>query len=115
MAVGPPAFGASRHVARIILTAMRFDPSYRSAMNIRYADELVEGFRKSGLQAAAFDRSQEPEDVSTMEWGTEEAIRSVGRVPDIIYDLGGQGKVAMIRILGRNPSEVMEKLRRVVP
>ncbi len=30
----PPAFGASDHIARVILTAMKYDKSIRSAMNI---------------------------------------------------------------------------------
>ncbi len=113
-AVGPPAFGASRHVARIILAAMSFDPRARSAMNVRYAEDLLEGCRAAGLELGTFDRTQEPEGVSTMEWGTQEAIRSSGRVPDAIFDVGGPGKVAMIRILGRTPQEVLEKLRRAV-
>ena len=47
--VSDPEFGASRHVAKIILTVMNFDPEYRSAMNIRYSKEVpcaveTEGF-----------------------------------------------------------------------
>lgn len=114
VAVGPPAFGASRHVARIILAAMRFDPSCRSAMNVRYGEDMVERCRAAGLVVGTFDRAQEPKDVSTMEWGTQEAIRSLGKVPDAIFDLGGHGKVPMLRILGRHPGEVVSKLRRVV-
>lgn len=114
VAVGPPAFGASTHVARIILAAMRFDPSYRSAMNLRYDEDLVERCRSIGMVLGTFDRAKEPEDVSTMEWGTQEAIRALGKVPDAIYDLGGHGKVPMLRILGRTPAEVLSKLREVV-
>ena len=35
--VGEIAFGASDHVARIVLTAMRFDPVIRSGANIRFS------------------------------------------------------------------------------
>ncbi len=111
---GPVGFGASRHVARIILAAMMFDPAFRSAMNVRYGEDVLERCRASGLTLGTFDRSAEPKGVATMEWGTREAIRDLGKVPDVIYDLGGPGKVPMIRILGRSPTEVLEKLRRVV-
>jgi hydroxymethylpyrimidine/phosphomethylpyrimidine kinase len=114
VAVGSPAFGASRHVARIILAAMEFDPGFRSAMNIRYTEDLVDRCKAAGLETGTFDRSMEPPEVSTMEWGTRQAIRAAGKVPDAIYDLGGHGKVPMLRILGRTPKEVVEKLRRLV-
>lgn len=113
VAVGPPAFGASHHVARIILAAMAFDPRVRSAMNLRYTPDLVDRCREAGLRLGTFDRAQEPPDVSTMDWGTAEAIRQAGEVPDAVYDLGGPGKVAMVRLLGRDPPKVLAKLRKV--
>ncbi len=114
VASGPPAFDTSRHVARIILTAMRADPAMRCAMNVRYSEELVKRSRDAGMEVGSFDRSAEPHGASTMEWGTQEAIRSLGEVPDIIYDLGGPGKVPMVRILGRTPKDVLAKLALLV-
>jgi len=32
-------------------------------------------------------------------------------MPDIIYDTGGKGKEPMIRILGKNPKDVVNKAR----
>lgn len=104
--VGCVAFGASSHIARIVLTAMQFDSSIRSAMNIRYSEEAISGIEKLGLHASSFDREDEPEDVSTMEWGVVEAIKKEGKVPDVIFDKGGYGKEAMIRLLGRDALEV---------
>jgi len=31
-------------------------------------------------------------------------------IPDIIYDRGGWGKEPMVRVLGRNPVEVVHKV-----
>lgn len=112
-AVGPPAFGASRHVARIILAAMGNDPSRRSAMNVRFSEKLVERSRAAGLALGTFDRQAEPAGAKTMEWGTQEAIRGAVHFPDAIYDRGGPGKVAMIRFLGREPAEVVKLVREV--
>jgi hydroxymethylpyrimidine/phosphomethylpyrimidine kinase len=39
----------------------------------------------------------------------EEAIRTSGLVPDVIYDTGGVGKEAMIRLLGRDALDVVGK------
>ena len=49
-----------------------------------------------------------------MEWGTGKAISDYGAVPDVVYDQGGVGKEPMIRLLARNPSELIDKLRRAI-
>ena len=113
-----PAFGASRHIAKVILAAMKYDPDIRSAMDIRYSEELVEVCRSLGFQISSFDRSDEPSEVkeregSTLEWGTQRAIRDFGRVPDVIYDLGEVGKEPVIRVLGKTPGEVVEKVLKI--
>lgn len=113
-----PAFGASRHIAKVVLAAMMYDPEIRSAMNIRYSKRIVAVCQGLGLQVASFDRGEEPEVVkaregSTLEWGTQRALQGVGHVPDVVYDEGERGKEPMIRILGRNPMEVAEKVLRI--
>ena len=113
-ATGPPSFGASRHVARIILTAMRFDPRVRSAINLKYREKNLSRPKKIGFAVGTFQRGMQPEGTSTMEWGTEQAIRRLGRVPDVIADRGGVGKEAMVRILGTEPKDVLRKVRKLV-
>jgi hydroxymethylpyrimidine/phosphomethylpyrimidine kinase len=108
-------FGVSKHVASIVLAAMSFDKGMRSAMNIRYSQKTVDLCRKIGLTVSSFNRKDEPTNSSsTMEWGTKQAISGLGRVPDIIYDTGGEGKEPMIRILGKNPEDVLFKLQKLV-
>lgn len=114
VAVGPPRFGASTHIARIILTAMGFDPGVRSAMNVAYSESLVDHGKEGGLAVGSFNREEEPPEASTMAWGTAVAIREAGQVPDLIYDRGGPGKVPMLRILGQDPGDVLRKLRMLV-
>jgi hydroxymethylpyrimidine/phosphomethylpyrimidine kinase len=118
-AVGPGRFGASRHIANIILTAVKHDPEIRAAMNLHYDPRLVEAFRKIGFEAVEVDRRREPFEIKHVEgrslsWGTEEAIRSAGRVPDVIYDRGEVGKEPMMRILGRDAVEVVEKALKAI-
>lgn len=113
--LGDPEFGASHHVANIILTAMRFNPEYRSAMNIRYSKENVMQLDGKGFLIGHFDRKLEPKKVkekegSSLEWGVREVIQKLNRIPDFIYDEGGLGKEPMIRVLGRNPMEVVQKI-----
>ncbi|RZN35488.1 MAG: bifunctional hydroxymethylpyrimidine kinase/phosphomethylpyrimidine kinase [Methanosarcinales archaeon] len=105
-AIGQIGFGASSHVARLILAAMRFDPEVRSALNIRCSEEIISTCEALGYTIASFSRQDEPPQHQTMDWGTAHAIKEAGYVPQIIYDRGGTGKEAMVRILGRNAMEV---------
>jgi hydroxymethylpyrimidine/phosphomethylpyrimidine kinase len=102
-AVGCPAFGASSHVARIVLAAMHHDAGLRAALNIRYSEDVLEVIRDMGLAVGSFDRAHEPEGVSTMEWGTRTAIDTYrklhNRVPDVVFDKGAVGKEPMVRLL----------------
>jgi len=106
-----PAFGASKHVANVVLTAMEFDPEVRSAMNIRYSQEIIAACRSLGFKIGSYDRKREPEEAkakegATIPWGVRQAIKELGAVPDIIYHKGDLGKEPMITILGRDPVEV---------
>ncbi len=110
-----PAFGASRHIARVILSAMRHDPDMRSAMNIRFGPDVLEACAKAGFRLARFHRQEEPKEVkeregSTLEWGTDRAISALGEMPDAVYDEGDVGKEPMVRILGQGPMEVVTKV-----
>jgi hydroxymethylpyrimidine/phosphomethylpyrimidine kinase len=114
-----PEFGASQHVANIILTVMKFDSEYCSAMNIRYSRETIAQLRRKGFLVGHFDRRLEPKKVkqkegSSLEWGVGEVLRKMKRVPDFIYDEGDVGKEPMIRVLGRNPLEVVNKILKAV-
>jgi hydroxymethylpyrimidine/phosphomethylpyrimidine kinase len=108
-------FGASKHVASIVLAAMSFDGNIRSALNIRFSKENLSMCEKAGLKLGYFNRKDEPKEfISTMEWGTKEAISKFGYIPDVIYDQGGIGKEPMIRVLGKNPSDVLSKLSKII-
>ncbi|MEM3453020.1 MAG: bifunctional hydroxymethylpyrimidine kinase/phosphomethylpyrimidine kinase [Candidatus Hadarchaeum sp.] len=103
---GFPELGGSEHMANAVLIAHRFDSRIRSVMNIRFSPENLQACRSLGLSISSFDRAREPKGVKTMEWGTEQAIKKIGRVPQVIYDKGGPGKEAMIRLLGDAPGEI---------
>jgi hydroxymethylpyrimidine/phosphomethylpyrimidine kinase len=111
---GCARFGASKHVARIVLAASSHDPQARCAMNLKYSPENLVACRKAKLSVSTFDRSKEPKGVSSMTWGVHRAIEDFGRVPDAIFDLGGHGKEPMIRLLGRTPDDVISKLRKII-
>ncbi|NIQ40379.1 MAG: bifunctional hydroxymethylpyrimidine kinase/phosphomethylpyrimidine kinase [Proteobacteria bacterium] len=115
--VSGPEFGASTHVGRIILTLMRRNPEFRSVMNIRFSEEIVSACDAVGLQVRSFDRADEPKHIkeregSSLEWGTELVLKD-GIVPDVIFDRGDVGKEPMVRVIGKNPEEVVRKILKI--
>jgi hydroxymethylpyrimidine/phosphomethylpyrimidine kinase len=110
--VGDVEFGASEHIAKIILAAKNYNPQIRACMNIRYEEDLINTLSKK-FSISSFDRKLEPPNVSTMEWGTKYACEKFGGVPDIIYDKGGDGKEPMIRVLGVDAIDVVKKVAEI--
>ena len=118
--ISGPEFGASSHIAKIVLTCMRHDPNKRAVMNILYTKEILAACRSLDLFVASFNRKMEPHDVkeregSSLEWGTEQVIREHDEaVPDIVYDLGDEGKEPMIRIIAADPDKVVDIALQIV-
>jgi hydroxymethylpyrimidine/phosphomethylpyrimidine kinase len=115
VSVASPSFGASSHIATIILTAMRHDPGCRCVMNVRFSEDRVKQCQSLGWKVCAFDRSLEPKDIkeregSTLEWGTQTVLSKETEIPDVIFDRGDVGKEPMIRVLGRTPDDVVTKV-----
>ncbi|MEM3011986.1 MAG: bifunctional hydroxymethylpyrimidine kinase/phosphomethylpyrimidine kinase [Candidatus Hadarchaeales archaeon] len=111
---GFPRPGGSEHVARLVLTASFFDPSLRAGLNLRFSPSLVEACRRLGLEVGEFRREEEPRGRKTMEWAVKYVAEKRGRVPRVIVDRGGKGKEAMVRLLGRTPTEVAELALRLL-
>lgn len=121
-----PEFGASSHVAKTILIANKYDSSIRAGLNIRYSKKILESCKKLGWTVSFYDRKKEPVKIKKTEgmsisWGAEQAIKDIGKVPDVIYHKGDWGKEPMITLLGKDAVEVAKmaikliKIINVVP
>ena len=44
-AVARPDYGVSSHMARLVISIMKYDPDKRSALNIKYHPNIVESAR----------------------------------------------------------------------
>jgi hydroxymethylpyrimidine/phosphomethylpyrimidine kinase len=110
-----PAFGASRHMAKILLASARASSPFRAVMNIRYGLDVLDVCRELGYTVGGFSRADEPPEVqasegSTMEWGTAKVLTEMGHFPDVIFDEGGDGKEPMIRLFGTDAVDVAKKV-----
>jgi len=113
-----PEFGASKHVATLVLSARKFYKEVSSAMALRYIPELIPLLRKKGFNIASFDRKKEPKEIkekegSSLDWGVTEALKNTKTMPDIIYDEGGVGKEPIIRVFGKDPFDVVQKVLKI--
>jgi hydroxymethylpyrimidine/phosphomethylpyrimidine kinase len=113
--ISRPELGASRHIASIVLTAIKFDSTKRAVMNIKYSPEIINICKRLNLTIGSFNRKNEPKKLKTkegssLEWGTEKTIRESGFVPDVIYDTGDIGKEPMVRVIAENPESLSRKI-----
>jgi hydroxymethylpyrimidine/phosphomethylpyrimidine kinase len=114
--VGCVAFGASRDLARVVLTALQYDPTMKGAMNVRCSDEVVEACQKLNLVAEYVDEGDEPRRV--IEGGgtaraIESSVKRGGSVPDVIFGLSSTAKEPMAYILGHSAQHVAEKVAKI--
>jgi hydroxymethylpyrimidine kinase / phosphomethylpyrimidine kinase / thiamine-phosphate diphosphorylase len=110
-------FGASRHVASAILAYMGVDPSTRSAINIRLDNKTLAAC-KSLFAVSSYDRSKEPKGIkrkegSSISWGTRNAL-SRNPKAQVVYHEGDIGKEPMIMVFGRNPCEVVARIKSIL-
>lgn len=95
----------------MILAAMKVYPDLRAAMNIRYSEPVLDACMDMGLTMGSFSRKDEPEGVSTMEWGITSVLSRMKA--DVVYDGGDVGKEPMVRLFGRSATEVAKRALRI--
>jgi hydroxymethylpyrimidine kinase/phosphomethylpyrimidine kinase len=110
-------FGASSHVASAIIAYMSVNPDFRSAINIRFGERIVK-VCNSLFSAASYDRTKEPKRIkrregSSVAWGILAAL-SKNPLADVIYHRGDVGKEPMVTLFGRNPAEIVERIKRLL-
>jgi hydroxymethylpyrimidine/phosphomethylpyrimidine kinase len=119
-ASGKPRFGASSHMARLIIELMKVDPSIRSgvdfANNPNLAAWLDQYCRMNGWVFSVIDRRNEPEEIkeaegASMPWKVGEAVRAAGgRAPKIFYETGAIGKEPVSVLVGKDPLEIADQI-----
>lgn len=118
-AAGEIKFGVAEHTARLILSAKKFDNSVNFVMNLRYSPELVKDIQeKTDLELIEINREKQPKEIkqkefSTMQWLIKDSIERKGKISDIIWDKGSIGKEPMIRLFGKNSTDIITKLEKI--
>ena len=119
-AAGKPRFGASSHMARLILEVRKTDPSIRAGLNFANNPEFSRFLKQycgeKGWVFSVMDRSSEPEEVKereegSMPWKVAQAIKAAdGKVPKVFYETGAVGKEPVTVLIGQDPVEVVNEV-----
>jgi hydroxymethylpyrimidine kinase / phosphomethylpyrimidine kinase / thiamine-phosphate diphosphorylase len=117
---GPPEFGALPHIARLCLACMKQYPFLRAGMDFRPSPATVEKVRKCGMTAISWDRMK-AQGGSMNHMGKaldclfDEAHHDSKTPPDIICAQAEPGTKPAVRLLGRDPEELIKKMERIRP
>lgn len=106
-------FGASSHIARLLLTVREYDPTIRFAANCRFDSDVEAAIDTLGWDVAGFDRSAEPTseaEARTMQWGTMQALEQADETPTAIVDRGDVGKEPMTRLIAVDEETLAKRI-----
>ncbi len=116
-ASGPPAFGASDHMARLIIEARKYEPEIDAGINFKCNEAIIE-IAKSYCLAYGWlfgwiDRTIEPEGVTSvdgksMPWKIQTLVQKSGGLPRIFYEGDGWGKEPLFVAIGKTAGEVAD-------
>lgn len=119
-AAGEAEFGASDHMARLLIEIAKYNPKLRAGINFKYDEKifsyLVEYCAKRKIKLGKIDRTQEPisireEDGMSIPWKVKTLVEScAGEVPRIFYETEGWGKEPLFVLVGEDPVSVVEQL-----
>ncbi len=100
-----PEFGASEHVASVLLAARAAGSDALAAVNVRYTDAIVTGLEAQGLTAATFDAEYSDLD------GTIADALSGDTDASVLYQTGGFGIEPIVYVLAPSAEAAAERLR----
>ena len=117
-ASGSPTWGASDHMARLIIEARKYNADINAGINFKCDSEIIKLVKKyakdNKLVFGWIDRTREPADVSardgsSMPWKIKQLVDQNGRLPDVFYEGEGWGKEPLFVILGIDAVSVVKK------
>ena len=110
--------GGSHHVASAVCSVREWFADIRAAANIRYSPDILAAMIREEFVVLFYDRADEPryikESGSSVAWGVREATKQAQTRPDAICHCGDVGKEPMTLVFGKTPSDVLDKIQRIL-
>ena len=127
-ASGMPAWGASDHMARLVIEVRKYEPPVNAGINFKCDADVIEVVKdycaERKLSFGWIDRRQEPEDAAQVDrksipWKVKHLVERYASVPRLFYEGEGWSKEPLFFALGKDAVEVtqiaMEIARRYSP
>ncbi|MDQ6724205.1 MAG: bifunctional hydroxymethylpyrimidine kinase/phosphomethylpyrimidine kinase, partial [Thermoproteota archaeon] len=110
-------FGASNHVSNAVIAANQINHSIRSAINIKN-DKKILDICKTNFVCSSYSRDEEQTENKNKEgrsisWGIKLAMEKILDAEIVFHD-GDYGKESMIIIFGKDPREIIDKIKTII-
>lgn len=105
---GEVAYGASSHLASVVLEAKKLDESKLSAINLGAGDDVILNLRSLGLRVKVL-----PSDIRGKECPVTLHLREANMLLDAYVHPGSFGVEPTTTIIGSNPDELVNVLKRL--
>jgi predicted fused transcriptional regulator/phosphomethylpyrimidine kinase len=115
-ASGLPTWGASDHMARLIIEARKYDKSINAGINFKCDPQIIAVVKKYArekhLPFGWIDRTKEPAeaadaDGNSIPWKVQHLIEKNGSLPVLFYEGDGWGKEPLFFALGSDAATVV--------
>jgi len=108
IACGEMAYGASSHLASVVIEAQRIDGEIRAGLNIK-ADDVARRLKEVGLTVVTIPSRIEGEGCPVTHY-----IRRTGELADAYVHPGGFGVEPTTTIIARHPDRLVEIMAEIV-
>jgi|Deesub1362B_J571_1020462.scaffolds.fasta_scaffold00012_225 hypothetical protein len=111
----PPEFGVSQHIAKILVGLSKFAPEVRSVINIKFDESIEKALREANFLVEEI-KEKERDEEKTVEIIVEKFAKfyeKEGKPLDAVVDRGAFGIEPCVYIFGKNPLEVVEKIKKL--
>ena len=114
-APGLPRWGASDHMARLVIEVRKYDATINAGINFKCDAIVIDIVQKycseQGILFGWIDRTKEPEkiaeqDRSSMPWKIKQLETNYGGIPKLFYEGEGWGKEPLFVAIGSDAVEV---------
>lgn len=114
-AAGITRWGASDHMARLIMEIRKYEPSINAGINFKCDAAIIDVVKKycseQNILFGKIDRTEEPaeiteQDGASMPWKIKQLVTSSGGAPGLFYEGDGWGKEPLFVAIGSNAVEV---------
>ncbi len=110
-------FGASSHVSSAVNSAHQINHLFRSAINIKN-DKKILDVCKANFVCTWYSRDEEKlenkdKEGFTVSWGVKNAMEKLHNA-EVVFHHGDYGKEPMILIFGKDPPEIIDKIKIII-